>query len=172
MKKWICFVLLLLIPVLTGCSGTSKIAVSVLAGSNVDNVADIPDNEASSAEYIGRVGVETNGTEIGFGSHYWNTNTEDHQTYGIYAIQYLVEEPNQPDLFSNVIGRPYITGQASLGLDADGDMWGIGVGTSHIMGGIEILTEFQVRSYDDALKKLNGEDVDKYKLFIGPRFRF
>jgi len=151
---------------LVGCSEEITPTASLLTGRNVEL-------ENESTEYIGRLGVEVEGTEVGLSTIYLDRfedgdSEADLQTYGVYVIQNLqIVDPNMP-----LIGKPYIGAQATLDLDDDGALYGLIIGSVTNLGGVEILTEFQTRHYDDAMKALQGESEDKYKIIVGPRFKF
>ena len=157
MKKLLfCFALLVGLLV-AGCQDSLTPTATLLSGTDIDNQAN---------EYIGRLGVQLGPTEVGLASHWWD-RSDAHQVYGVYALQSLAD-PNGLGL----LGRPYLGGQVTLDLDDDGGMYGFVVGTVYDLAGIEILTEFQVRTYTEALDALHPESEDRYKLFVGPRIRF
>ena len=148
-----------------GCSESVRPTATLLTGRNVEL-------ENETTEYIGRLGLNIKDSEFGLASIYFDENSDDDdadlQTYGVYVLQNLkIVDPNTP-----LIGRPYIGVQATIDLDDDGGMYGLIIGSVNYLGGIEILTEFQTRHYDEAIRALHGESEDKYKIIVGPRFKF
>lgn len=157
--KWVIGVCLSLLCLFAGCEEGTQTAVTFLTGTNVEF-------EEETVEYIGRVGPSfSKGLELGFASN-WCGET-DRQTYGVYAIQALALDPNTA-LLSNV----YLGAMVTVDFDDDGGMYGPIIGTVTNYGGIEIVTEFQYREYNEALSSLEGNTEDKYKVYIGPRFKF
>jgi hypothetical protein len=145
---------------LMGCSQTMTPTVSLLTGTNVEM-------ENEDMEYVGRVGLQVDKTAFGLATHYLDNTEIDQQFYGVYIIQDLISDPNAPFL-----GNWYIGAQATLNLENKGGQYGPILGTRSYLGGIEILTEFQYRHYNQALATLEGKDEDKYKVITGPQFRF
>jgi len=156
MKKLI--FMLVLICFCFGCS--EQMAVTLLSSPN--------EFEDSTTEYAIRLGAQVEQTEVGLASYWWPEGDADiDQTYGAYILQSLTD-PNGLGL----LGRPYIGGQATLDIDNDGGMYAFIAGTVYEMGGVEILTEFQLRSFSEYLKEANDSGTDRYKVAIGTRFRF
>lgn len=147
------------ILLLTGCSQTMTPTASLLSG----NDAEI---ESGDIEYVGRLGVQIEKTEFGLATHYLDNTEIDQQFYGVYVIQDLITDPNAP-----ILGNWYIGAQATIDVKNDGGMYGPILGMKSYLGGIEILTEFQPRHYNKALKLLEGTE-DEDKIFIGSRFKF
>jgi len=151
---------------LTGCGENLSPTASLLTGRNIRL-------ENETTEYVGRLGLTVDDTEFGLASIYFDQfeaddDDADLQNYGVYILQNLhIVDPNIP-----LIGKPYIGAQATVDLDNDGGLYGIIVGSVTELGSVEILTEFQTRHYLDAIAALHGESEDKYKVIVGPRFRF
>ena len=158
--------IVLALVLLVGCSSQVRPTASLLTGRNIEL-------ENETTEYVGRVGLSVEQSEFGLSTIYLDRfedgdSEADLQTYGVYVLQNLqLADPNIP-----LLGRPYIGAQATLDLDDDGALYGLIVGSVTELGGIEILTEFQTRHYDEAMKALQGETEDKYKIIVGPRFKF
>lgn len=149
-----------------GCGEQFQPTAALLTGRNIDL-------ESETTEYIGRLGIAFEQTEFGLETIYLDIfdaddDDADLQTYGVYILQNLqIVDPNIP-----LIGRPYLGAQATLDLDNDGGLYGLFLGSITELGGVDILTEFQTRHYNEAIKVLQGESEDKYKIIVGPRFRF
>jgi hypothetical protein len=145
---------------IAGCNEQMAPTISLLSGGNVDF-------DTQGEEYIGRVGAQIDKTEIGMSSQWIQGTENNQQNFGVYVIQDLIFEPNTP-----LLGNWYLGAQATIDFDSDGGIYGPIVGTKSYLGGIEILTEFQYRHYNEALKALEESNDDKYRIFIGPRFKF
>jgi len=143
-----------------GCSENLRPTASFLTGRNVEI-------EGESEEYVGRIGAQIDRVDFGLAATWLNKAKENRQAYGVYILQQFINDPNLP-----VLGNAYIGAQATLNLEEDTGFYGPIIGTSTYLGGVEILTEFQYRHYDDAIKAIQGETEDKYKIFIGPKFQF
>ena len=140
---------------LCGCSGMSA---TFLGG---------PDLGSQANEYAARIGYGNEKTEVGVVGYYWSDSDID-EVFGVYILQSLTD-PNGLGL----LGRPYIGGQATVADGrGDGGMYGFITGTVLDIGGVDILTEFQWRSYSESLAEAHDDGSDKYKLFIAPRFYF
>jgi hypothetical protein len=158
-------ILLLLIStvvlfVFAGCGEQLTPTAALLTGDNVQV-------DGEGVEYVGRLGVQYEKTQAGLMSQWLSETDDDQQFYGLYIQQDLISDPNAP-----LLGNWYVGGQVSLDFDNDGGTYGPYIGTKSYIGGIEILTEFHYRHFNKALAALNDDDKDKYKLYIGPAFRF
>lgn len=166
MKKTI-FIVVLAILLMAGCGEkTAKVQPSLwlLSGATVQDTE--AENEIEdSLEYVGRIGVQFGQTETGVASDWW-MGGDPRQSYGVYAIQFLTDDPN------SIVGTPYLGVQATLDVEEDsGGMYGFVAGTIVPLGGLDVVTEFQARQYSDVLsEKLEGND--EYKAFVGLRFKF
>ena len=162
-KRTLTLILAILIVVLVGCNEECcervGFTATALSGSDIENAGN---------EYIARVGAAIENTEVGITAHYWPDNDID-EAYGIYALQTLVDPNNGLWL----IGRPYIGAQATIDDgQGDGGMYGFITGTVVDIGGIDVLAEFQWRSYSAAMREEHDDESDEFKAFVGPRFRF
>jgi len=157
MKKLLILMVCLL---LCGCSESVRPTASLLTGTNVEM-------EQEDMEYVGRLGLQIDKSEIGIATYYLDNTDIDQQYYGVYVLQDLIQDPNAP-----VLGNWYIGAQATLDVESDGGQYGPILGMRSFLGGIEILTEFQYRHYNQALAVLEGVSEDKYKVIVGPRFKF
>jgi len=162
MKKLIVALAILLVA---GCAGTEKIqpAAWLLSGANVQS-ADSENEIEDTLEYIGRVGVQVGQTEAGIASDWWMGSPR--QSYGVYAIQFLTADPN------SLVGTPYIGAQATMDVEEQGGMYGFVTGTILDIGGMDVVTEFQVRTYNEVLETQMPNSEDRYKAFVGLRFKF
>jgi len=155
--KWLIPIMCIL---MAGCSENMTPTASLLSGSNIQL-------EENSVEYVGRLGLQADGINFGLQST-WADEAEDMaQFYGVFITQELTNDPNLP-----VLGKMYLGAQATINLDNDGGLYGPILGTSIEVGGIEVITEFQYRHFNEALAALNGQQEDKYRLIIGPKFKF
>jgi hypothetical protein len=167
MKKLIMIVALCLL--VAGCNEdcirTAQIqpAAWLLSGANVQS-ADAENEIEDTLEYIGRVGLQVGQTEAGIASDWWMDSPR--QSYGVYAVQFLPQDAN-----SLIPGIPYIGAQATLDVEDDGGMYGFVTGTILKVGGMDVVTEFQARTYTDILEK-QAVSADRYKVFFGTRFKF
>lgn len=160
MKKLLFLITIICLLLFAGCSDSMRPTVSMLSGSNIEL-------DEESVEYIGRIGIQNDGMNFGLQSTWADDAEEQNQSYGVYITQELTNDPNLP-----VLGKMYLGAQASLNLDNDGGSYGPIVGTIIDVGGIEIVTEFQYRHFNDALAALNSEREDKYRVIVGPKFKF
>src|SRR4030043_284622 len=136
MKKTLLLLILLLVA---GCSEQMKPTATLLTGGAVDFA-----NEGE--EYVGRIGVQVDKTEAGIASQWLQNSEDDQQNYGVYVIQDLISDPNAP-----LLGNWYLGAQATINFDTEGGVYGPILGTKSYVGGVEILTEFQYRHYNQAL---------------------
>lgn len=157
MVRYIVFVVACLL-LLVGCGLTPT--ATLLTGQSVEF-------EENTTEYVGRLGVVAEQTEFGFASNWWTRTEENQHAYGVYVLQKLINDPNVP-----ILGGSYLGAQVTVDLDKDSGMYGPILGTVVNIGGIDILTEFHYLHYDDTLKALQNETSDKYKIYVGPRFKF
>ena len=151
--------LVIAILLIAGCGEQMRPTVSLLSGSNVDI-------EENSVEYIGRLGLQVDTVNFGLMTTMADDAEDRDPFYGVFITQELID-PNLP-----VIGKVYLGAQATINLDNDGGQYGPIVGTSINLGGIEVCTEFQYRHYNEALSALQSESGDKYKVIVGPKFKF
>ncbi len=175
MKKVLLLIVAMAALLVAGCQEQTlrpTFTAALLAGTNADSVDDLDEGRSASAEYVGRLGIALDRTELGFATHWFEQPDDPSQTYGIYVLQWLAEDEKPISTVAALLGRPYLGALVTVDLDDDGGLYGFLAGTSHTVGGIDVLSEFQARTYTDALKKLYGEDADRWKLFVGPRFRF
>gem|GEM_PF-5978040 len=142
-----------------GCAG-QMIPAATLLGSP-GQFEDAP------TEYTGRFGAQINRMEIGGAIHCWPEEEKMGQAYGIYILQPLTD-PNGLWL----LGEPYVGFQTTTDISNDSGMYAFITGTVQELGGIEILTEFQWRSYSDSLKATHDDSKGEYLLSVGPRFLF
>jgi len=161
-------ILLLGCLLFAGC-GEKQMAVQpaawLLSGANT-SAADGENEVEDSLEYLGRVGVQSGQTEFGATSSWW-MGTNPRQNYGIYIIQFISPDPN------GILGtQPYAGVQASLDVeDDDGGLYGFMVGTIVPVSGLDVVTEFQMLNYNEALDQ-SMTNEDEKRLFVGLRFKF
>lgn len=156
--------LILLITIslfLSGCTGFGP-SFTVLSGSDLSM-------QEETVEYTARAGLYNDNTEFGLTGSWSEDASNDWRTIGIYAQRKLLYEPN--DIF---IGEIFFGSQASIAInEGDQGMYGFYLSKITNLYGIDIATELHYRKYSDALNYLSGSDEsDKYRLIIGPRFRF
>ena len=139
-----------------------KPAVWLLSGANAAAV-DSADEIENTLEYVGRIGLRTANTELGAASDWW-MGSDPRQSYGVYAVQFLTD-PN------GLLGTlPYAGVQATLDIEDDsGGMYGFVAGTIVPIGGLDVVTEFQARRFNEALADKMSAAEDEYKVFVGLR---
>jgi len=151
--------MLLAVVCLAGCSETAKTTATVLVGSNTEM-------DEGSEEYTVRVGVQSDDVELGIVGSCWSAeNSDDGEVYGLYILQSLMD-PNGLAL----VGRPYIAAQGLVTPDTKGRIFGLMAGTVHEIGGVEILSEFEWRPDIDIPD--GSEEMDEWKMSVGPRIKF
>jgi hypothetical protein len=157
--------ILMIMFLCVGCSSPAKItpAAWLLSGANT-NAMDAENEVEDTLEYIGRVGVQVDNTEFGLASNWWMERQR--QSYGVYAVQFLSQDPN------SLLNKAYIGGQATLDVEEDGGMYGFVTGKILDIGGLEIVTEFTARTYNGVLEAQMPESEDRYKAYIGLRIPF
>lgn len=129
-------------------------------------------------EYSARIGVMQDQLEIGIGGSWW-IQDDPHQVFTTYLVQHLLE-PDKPVLTLDTpadakileLGQPYIGVTASLDLDEDGGMYGPIAGVIMEVGGVKVVTEYQYRTFNGAMKSTMGDSSDAHTVLIGPLFEF
>lgn len=162
--KRVILIVVLAILLVAGCAETAKVqpAAWLLSGANVQS-GDSENEIEDTLEYVGRVGVQVGQTEAGLASNWFKGNPR--QEYGVYFIQFLAQDPN------NLLSKTYIGAQATLDVKEEGGMYGFMAGTILNVGGVDLATEFRASTYTEALgDKMDSQD--RYKVFVGPRFKF
>lgn len=159
MKRLFTIIIMAVVMAL-GCNGSLTPTASLMTGSNIQL-------EENTIEYTGRLGVQADMTNFGLAST-WLDNTEhNEQTFGIYATQELMNDPNIP-----LVGRLYIGGQVTCDFDSDGGRYGPFLGVINELGGVEINTEFSYFHYNDVWAELQGDSRDQWKVTVGPKIYF
>jgi len=164
MNRWIVIVALAILLV-AGCAeriSPMKPSVWLLSGANVA-ASDAENEIEDTLEYVGRIGLRTANTELGVASDWW-MGSDPRQSYGVYAVQFLTD-PN------GLLGTlPYAGVQATLDIEDDsGGMYGFVAGTIIPIKGLDVVTEFQTRRFNDALAEKMAAAEDEYKVFVGLR---
>jgi len=155
----------LAILLVAGCAerlSPMKPNVWLVSGANVA-AADGENEIEDSLEYVGRIGLRTANTELGVASDWW-MGSDPRQSYGVYAVQFLTD-PN------GLLGTlPYAGVQATLDIEDDsGGMYGFVAGTIVPIGGLDVVTEFQARRFNEVLADKMTAAEDEYKVFVGLR---
>lgn len=153
MKKLSVLLVVVLIFV-AGCS-EGNMTAWILGGTDVDS---------SVNEYVGRIGYENDGVEVG-GQSTWVGTQGAGQSYGAYIIAHI---PAGPD----ILGQPYIGYQASVVDAEDGAFYGPIAGTIYEdLVGVDWVVEGWYRDFTGPLSE-GMDSNDQWKVFVGPRFRF
>jgi len=156
--KTIAPIILILVFLAAGCSQTLKPAAWLLAGTNAQDL------DTADIEYIGRLGLQSDQTEFGLASNWWQAGN---QSYGVYALQFLPADPN------GLLGTPYLGLSATVDVAREnGGLYGFITGTILNIGGIDVVTEFTARTYNEDIKERMPESENKYRIFAGSRLRF
>lgn len=162
--------ILLILFLCVGCSSPAKVqpVAWLLSGANVQSLNS--ENEIEeTVEYIGRAGIQidpndSSPIEFGLASDWWMGSPR--QSYGVYAVQFLSQDPN------SLMNMVYVGGQATLDLEEDGGMYGFVTGKILNIGGLQAVTEFTARTYNDVLETQMPNSADRYKAYVGLRIPF